>query len=200
MNSPVQVCNKALVRIGAQTITSMTESSEQARKCNEIYEDARDEVLGMHPWNFAIKRVALAEVSSYSSLDSEYDKAFQRPSDCIRPLKINDDEYESWNEEGEYILTNASTPILKYISRIETESKFSPAFNKAFVYYLASELAYCLTHDLNVASKMEAKMVAQIKNAKSEDGQSGSPTQPIQDEWTDSRWGGLGTTTDLVNE
>jgi hypothetical protein len=53
MASDVAICNTALNRLGANTITSFTENSKEARLCNAEYEGIRDQVLRSHPWNCA---------------------------------------------------------------------------------------------------------------------------------------------------
>lgn len=56
MASEVTLCNRALQSISTRTqISALTEASVEARNCNLIYEDTRDEVLGMAFWNFAKK-------------------------------------------------------------------------------------------------------------------------------------------------
>lgn len=56
MASEVTICNRALQAMGTRTqIASLTEASVEARNCNLIYADTRDEVLSMAHWNFAKK-------------------------------------------------------------------------------------------------------------------------------------------------
>ena len=57
MASEVDICNRALSKLGAARITSLTEDSVNARACNAMYESVRDAELRAHPWNFAMKRV-----------------------------------------------------------------------------------------------------------------------------------------------
>src|SRR6266550_3258916 len=65
MSSEVSICNRALQAIGTRTsIASLTEASIEARNCNLIYADTRDEVLGMAYWNFASKTSYLALLKS----------------------------------------------------------------------------------------------------------------------------------------
>lgn len=61
MSSDTQVANLALAKIGTRsTIASLTEDSNEARAINLIYENTRDQVLGMAFWNFARKTANLS--------------------------------------------------------------------------------------------------------------------------------------------
>ena len=60
--SEVRVVNRALVLLGtAQRITSLDDGTPLAQAALDLFEDVRDEVLADHPWNFAVRRAALAE-------------------------------------------------------------------------------------------------------------------------------------------
>lgn len=54
------ICNSALAKIGAPSITAITDSNKRAEFCNLMYSKVRDKLLKSHPWNFAIKRAVLA--------------------------------------------------------------------------------------------------------------------------------------------
>lgn len=56
----VAICNSALLKIGTEKITSLSDNTKRAIICNEQYAKIRDQVLRAHPWNFAIKRVTLS--------------------------------------------------------------------------------------------------------------------------------------------
>lgn len=105
MTSIVAICNRALQSIGTRTtIASLTENSVEARNCNLIYADTRDEVMQMAYWNFAQKTSYLALLKSAPSTPSNpnstanqwssaypsppwlYEYAY--PSDCIQISRI----------------------------------------------------------------------------------------------------------------
>lgn len=105
MASAVTICNRALQAIGTRTsIASLTEQSVEARNCNLIYDDTRDEVLQMAYWNFAQKTAYLALLKSApgtptnaSSTASQWSTLFpappwlyqyEYPTDCIQMSKI----------------------------------------------------------------------------------------------------------------
>jgi hypothetical protein len=65
MTTEVSICNRALQAIGTRsTIASLTEASVEARNCNLIYADTRDQVMNMAFWNFARKTQLLALLKS----------------------------------------------------------------------------------------------------------------------------------------
>ena len=86
--SNVEICNIALTALGANNIMDLTENTEEARKCNVLFENLRDEMLEAHLWNFAIKRTGDLALSSTSPL-WEFNNKFQLPTDCLRVLKTN---------------------------------------------------------------------------------------------------------------
>ena len=55
------IVNLALIRLGANTITSLTDGSRNANAANVIYEMIRDEVLRSFDWGFAKRRAWLDE-------------------------------------------------------------------------------------------------------------------------------------------
>lgn len=60
MSSDTQVANLALSKLGTRsTIANLSEDSNEARAINLVYENVRDQVLGMAFWNFARKTANL---------------------------------------------------------------------------------------------------------------------------------------------
>ena len=59
----VDVCNLALIALGQQTITALSDENENARRCNKVYEPVRNALMESHPWNFAIKRSTLVNIT-----------------------------------------------------------------------------------------------------------------------------------------
>ena len=66
MATEVDICNLALAHLGDDaTIASIKppEGSAQAEKAARFYPIARDTLLDMHTWNFAMKRATIPSVS-----------------------------------------------------------------------------------------------------------------------------------------
>jgi len=98
----IVVCNQALGLLGAEEIT-LDGTTVNHGYCTTFFDDARDEILAAHPWNFACKR-ALA-IQTTDPLFG-YDNAFTMPSDCLRILTIAQDPAAEFRREGNLILTD----------------------------------------------------------------------------------------------
>ena len=85
-SSAVDICNKALTRLGVTQIASFTENSKVARLATSHYDSLRRQELRKHPWAFAIKRVSLAKSTEVDPFGE--DNIFIFPADWIRTLPL----------------------------------------------------------------------------------------------------------------
>lgn len=148
MASKVSIINYALSKLGSLAITTLTEATKERRAATNVYNEVRDKLIAAYPWNFAIKRISLPQLSTIP--DFEFDYEYQLPADCLRPLKLYDTTEEYKVEAGK-ILTDAANSDneidLIYIARIEDEAQFSPSFVECFAIKLAAEIAPRLKED-----------------------------------------------------
>lgn len=103
MASEVEICNLALSHLGdSATVASIDppEGSAQAEHCARFYPMARDSLLELHPWGFALRRVQLAQLENPWP---QWRFAYARPTDCLRAIAVlppdsRDDyqEHVSW--------------------------------------------------------------------------------------------------------
>lgn len=184
MASEVQICNRALIRLGADTITAITENSKEGRLCNTVYDLVRKDLLRGHPWNFSIKRVILA--SSTTTPDFEYDYKYQIPSDCLRVLDVYLPSSE-FKIEGSYILTNDNTLSLIYISDVTDTTKFDSVFTSVLSLRVAIELCYNITGNSTMIESLKDEAAKLIREARLWDGQEGSAPQFTVYGWLDDR-------------
>ncbi len=56
----LDICNRALSRLGLVRISAMAEDTKNGRACNAGWPFVRDEVLRLHPWNSVTQRTELA--------------------------------------------------------------------------------------------------------------------------------------------
>lgn len=152
MASEIDIANLALARLGdAATIASLDppEGSAQADHCARFYPIARDALIEMSDWKFAIQRVNLAVLA----VDSHgWAYAYAKPANCIKLLGVlastagSDEASENYETEtdasgNEIILTDTEAAQARYVVRITDTTKFPPLFVDALSWLLASHLA-----------------------------------------------------------
>jgi len=184
MITSTSICNDALLEIGAERIVSLSDTSKRALICNEQYEKLRDYVLTCHPWVFSIKRAELAQLVSTPEFGYAYQ--YQLPSDCLRVLKT--DEGEEYKVEGVYLLTDATTAFIQYISRVTDASKYSPNFAMALSKFLAANICYPITQSRELVNDLRADFQRILQEARSVDAMAmGTPNDFEVDEFLLSR-------------
>jgi hypothetical protein len=185
MASAVQICNLALAKIGEEQITSLTDNSKAARRCNLVYEPMRDVVIRSHLWNFAVKRVALA--ASVDTPAYEYTTKFALPTDFLRLVDTNMLDSAEFKVEGRFILAHASTLSIRYIAQITDPNEFDWLFIEALAARMAAELAISLTDNRQLSVDLFNLYQGKIAEARSIDAQEGTPDNVTADTWLEAR-------------
>ena len=175
MASVIQICNSALNQLGAGSITALTENSKNARLCNERYETVRDAVYRSHPWNCLIKRVQLAQDSDTPAWGFSYQ--YTLPSDCLRVLQIKDYDAD-YKIEGRKLLINVSEVYLLYSAQITDVNELDVLLRETISAGIASDIAYAITSNLQVAKLMAEKYQAKLSEARHTDASEGYNTDP----------------------
>ena len=62
----VSICSKALLKIGAQTITSFEDGTAEAEVAANLYPLVRDSLLSAYPWSFAIMQPPISIRNVYT--------------------------------------------------------------------------------------------------------------------------------------
>jgi len=189
MASKVSICNSSLLKIGANTIISLTADSEEARQCNARFDDMLDYLLQIHPWNFAMARATLAQLAT--TPDFEFTYEYQLPTDpyCLQVVEYypRASAYR-YKVEGRKLLTNEGTVEIKYIKRVTDMNELGPLFREMFAYYLAAELSWSLTGSATLKQNMEANFLEAMRMAKLRDSQEDTPDAVAQGSWITSRY------------
>jgi len=163
MADKVEICNLTLQRLAVEPIASITSDSPQAKACNRVYDIVRKAELRKHPWNFAIKRTTLA--ASTTAPDSDWDRQFLLPTDCIRVLK-REQERVDWVVEGKYILANEDVIYLRYVSDVTATGDFDPLFVYSFSTAMAVELSMSLVDDKKLKEMLIVEYRESIREAR----------------------------------
>lgn len=153
----IDVCNHALLKVGADSIASLDTSAatdegviRSARLCNILYDQALEETMRLYPWNCCTRRatpVKLAEVPAFG-----YEFYFQLPNDCMRVINVFDNinEYDDqiqWVLEGRKLLCNYDTIYLKYVAKPTNVGDLDALATQALICILAKKLCTPLQLD-----------------------------------------------------
>ena len=193
MASEVLICNAALQLIkNSKQITDLTQGTKEANACEIIFEELRDALLEMHNWNFATKRVKLAQLTTTPAFEWEY--SYQLPSDFLRVTSVHQNstgmDRIPYRIESNTINSDASDLYLRYISRENDPNKMPATFRVAFSKLLASRLAVTLTSSASLSREMYNQFLDQdLPTAKSADSIQDFPEQLPESEWVSVRSG-----------
>lgn len=187
MVSETDICNNALLKLDARTITSLSDNTKEAVQCNVLYEQIRDDVLAAHPWNFAIRQSSLARLVATPTF--EFDYKFTLPSDCLRVIKAVDSSEDkvAFKIKGRDLHSDESGIDIEYIKRVTDTAIFSPQFVDTLATRLAAELAYSLSGGETRAGNLLQQYSVKLKEAKRRDAQEGTADRFRTRTWTGSR-------------
>lgn len=158
MSSEVEICNLALAHLGdSASVASLDppEGSAQAEHCARFYPIARDALLGMHEWNFATRRIALALLTA---TNAQWLYIYSIPNLMIKALAVIPPEaVNDYAASGVYVprpycletldtgevvvCTNQEDAVLRYTALVSDPVKFSSLFTLCLSWLLASMLA-----------------------------------------------------------
>jgi hypothetical protein len=170
--SKFDICNQALVLVGANTITSFSQNTTESIVANQLYETTVEDLLTKCRWRFASKQVQLSK--NTTNPDARYESSYALPSDAlilhtvtVSDSVINYDRYE------QNIFTNTSTSdtVIADYTFQPSESIFPPYFAKVLVFELASLFAGAIARNDQLANLYAQRAVAQLQQAKSIDSQ-----------------------------
>jgi len=165
--SKVDICSVALSMLGDEAIASFTENTKRAGLCAKLWPAALDTILRLHPWNCAIRRVALAPLTDAPV--SEYAVAFELPADCLRLLEVYG--ITDYRLEGRTILCDAAAVTVRFVYRDEDAASYDALLTSVLQNYMAVLLAYPITKSNVTADAIRKQFSEMLKAAKAVDAQ-----------------------------
>ena len=185
MTSVVEIGNIALVNLGEDTITSLSDDVKPARLINRRYAPIRDAVLRAHPWNCAMARDRLSSIDPAPIWGPT--NAFQLPTDALRVLRTAN-RGTAWKVEGRQIVSNAGAPLdILYSRQVTDPNEFDPLLIEAIAARLAADLAHPITQSTTLIQVMWDLYRQKLIEARGVDGQEGTGDEVIADTWLVSR-------------
>lgn len=189
MASDVEICNRALQKLGAKRITSLDEDSVNGRACNAAYDAIRLAELRKHRWSFAIERASLAADATTPSWGRS--NSFQLPSDFVLLAERYPEENVNTNDriiEGRKILTNESAPLeIRYIKNVTDAETMDPLFREALSCAIAVELCEALTQSATKKDMLKIDYRDSIREAKKANAIEKPAEESPEDTWVTAR-------------
>ncbi len=171
----IALCSRALIRLGAQPITSFDDGSTEAEICGALYPQSRDALLSAYGWNFATGQVDLTELSEDPI--SGFTKTYALPNDFLRALGAGSGILNSgvdYRIMRGRLYTNADTITLTYIFQVN-ESEFPPFFDSVLIARLAAEFCIPLTENTSRFETLMRLADSEFSRARQLDAQQDRP-------------------------
>lgn len=195
-DSKLEICNTALLHLGQQRITSLSDTSERAITVVNVYESTRRTLLASHPWNFAVKRMELSKTNNTPEMTYSYE--YPLPSDCLRVLRFNNEETYSYSVENGMVLTDDADLKIVYIFNQTDSSKFSPQFDETLALAIALKCTFKFNTSASHIQVLKALHDEQLALARSSDGQEGTAPGLNPNEFLLGRRGLANTSVDIT--
>lgn len=145
--TPVDICNSALIDVGKDTITALTDNSEQARICRLKWPFSRDAVIRSFHWRCLAKRATFTRLAAAPTFGYLYQ--YQLPPDCIQVRKVftTTGADPAFEVEGNALLTDdpgGNVIYTAYDAKKDNVGLFDSLLTAAIGKHLAAEIAPAL--------------------------------------------------------
>jgi hypothetical protein len=174
----VDICNIALGRVRASTISDLEEESPSAVACRQLYANRRDALLAGYAWRFARATRVLALKDEQPE---QWLYSYDYPNDCLRvhyilppdarhaivtgsgisTPRIDWDpipyEVATGDDGSRRIWTDYTEAQISYTKRVTAVSLFDPLFEETLEWFLAIDLAIPLGGDSGKTYRSEAR-------------------------------------------
>lgn len=172
--SAVQICSNALLLLGAKTINSFDDDTDRATLVANLWPNALEAILRAHPWNCAVRRVALAPDAT--APDFDYANQFTLPGDCLRKLSVGlKGQQQAHEVEGRKILSDETVLYLRYIYKNDDVASWDALLVQAAEAYMAMTCAYPITKSASMFDMMANLWGKKLREARTVDGQENPP-------------------------
>ena len=171
-NSPIDICSRALILIGAEPITSFEDGNTEALVAVNMYEDIARASLVNTRWRFATNQAVLNRLSDAPT--GRYEKAYQLPSNMLmlHAVTVQDMpiEYQTYGNKVYSDTSDNDTLVADYTFRAE-ENTWPSYFTIAVVYSLSIVFATSIARNSNLAGIMADQAQITMAKARNLDGQ-----------------------------
>lgn len=176
MQTPTQIANDALSQIGADIVSSISDTNDpNAVLCNQYYDICWEEVLREFPWKEALKREELEGDETDTGEGKDYE--FLLPDALVQVIYIHDadnnDLTADFDQRGQFLYGDTETIYMTYISSygftVDTytyENPFIPSYIQHLVSLLiASKIVFRITQNEAMQSTLYQEYKIELDQA-----------------------------------
>ncbi len=194
VTTSTQICNMALGRLGAETISNLDDDeSINAGYCKFVYPRARNWLLRDHEWSFSIRRETLALPGGANLTPFAY--KYQRPANMLKLIELIDENYAAplvaapnpWIQEDQYIYADLENAIAKYIWEVTNTQRFDETFVQVLALLIAHRLAMWITVSDKIMGDVYRQFRFELREATGLDAVSAESFDAEPPLWTNSR-------------
>jgi len=170
-NSPIDICSRALILIGAEPITSFEDDTSEALIAGNMYEDIARTNLTSTRWRFATNQSVLNRLTDAPT--GRFNSAYQLPDHLfIHAITVNDFaiEYNIYGDKAFCDASESDTLIADFTFRAN-EVGWPSYFSVCVEYAMAVVFATALIRDASLSSLMQSQYVQLLAKARSTDSQ-----------------------------
>ena len=189
MATKLDVVNRALQKLGAKRVTSLTEDSKNARAVLTASEPVKLALLRDHVWSCAVKRASLA--ADATAPDWGRANCFTLPADFVRLAESYPEDntnVNDWTIEGKKIYTDDSAPLyIRYVYDVTDITQLDFLFVELWASALAYELCEEITQSNTKKQLLEAEVEEILRKAKKANAIERVAQRPPEDPWVTAR-------------
>ena len=171
-DSKFDICNKAMVLVGANIISSFTQNTTESKVASQLYEATLENLITRCRWRFASKQSQLSK--NTTNPDARYESSYALPNDAlvIHTVTVADDviKYDRYGQNLFTDTTSSDIVIADYTFQ-PSESDFPPYFKQTLVFELASLFAGAIARNDQLSELYHKRAIAQLAIAKGLDAQ-----------------------------
>lgn len=136
-DNEINICARALLSIGAKSISSFEEGTNEAKVAKALYERAKLDLLSIYHWTFNRSETYLARVNSDNL--ARYEFCYEKPDDFLRAISVRDNSsVVPYTFRNGKINTDCKQPVLIY-SYLVSEADMPPYFVSLLIDRLARD-------------------------------------------------------------
>tara|TARA_Y100001970_G_scaffold259606_1_gene340775 strand:+ start:772 stop:1383 length:612 start_codon:yes stop_codon:yes gene_type:complete len=171
-DSKYDICSKALVLVGANTISDFTSNTTESLVAGQLYESTLENLLTRCRWRFATKQSQLSRNASAPTARWSAKYAVPTGTMLIHTVTVNDNviEYDRYEQDILCDASSTDTVVADYTFQ-PSEANFPPYFKQALVFELASLFAGAIARNDNLSVLYQNRAIAQLAYAKAQDSQ-----------------------------